>query len=43
MQRQRLQHALRRDRWIVVLALLVIAGLALGYTFWLPPASTCPA
>ncbi len=30
-----LAAALRRDRWIVVFALLVIAGLALGYTFWL--------
>ena len=27
--------ALRRDRWIVVAALLLITALALGYTFWL--------
>ena len=35
MQDTALAAALRRDRWIVVLALLVIAALALGYTFWL--------
>jgi predicted metal-binding membrane protein len=30
-----LAAALRRDRWIVVSALVVISGIALGYTFWL--------
>jgi len=30
-----LEAALRRDRWIVLLALLAIAGLGLGYTAWL--------
>jgi predicted metal-binding membrane protein len=30
-----LAAAVRRDRWIVVCALLVITALALGYTFWL--------
>ena len=35
MQAPRSRRALRRDRWIVVLALLVITALALGYTFWL--------
>ena len=29
------EAALRRDRWIVLAALLAISGLALGYTFWL--------
>ena len=35
MQDTTLAAVLRRDRWIVVLALLVICGLALGYTYWL--------
>jgi predicted metal-binding membrane protein len=30
-----LEAALRRDRWIVLIALLAISGLALGYTYWL--------
>ena len=30
-----LEAALRRDRWIVVIALCAITALALGYTFWL--------
>lgn len=30
-----LDAALRRDRWIVVVALLTISLIALGYTFWL--------
>ncbi len=35
MQETALASALRRDRWIVVVALLVITALALGYTYWL--------
>jgi predicted metal-binding membrane protein len=35
MQDSALAAALRRDRWIVVLALCVISLLALGYTYWL--------
>jgi predicted metal-binding membrane protein len=30
-----LAAALHRDRWIVVIALVAISGLALGYTYWL--------
>jgi predicted metal-binding membrane protein len=30
-----LEAALRRDRWIVLAALLGVGGLALGYTYWL--------
>ena len=30
-----LASALRRDRWIVIIALLMITALALGYTYWL--------
>ena len=30
-----LKHALRHDRWLVLLALLAISALALGYTAWL--------
>ena len=35
MQDTALAAVLRRDRWIVVFALLAISGLALGYTWWL--------
>ena len=35
MQDTALAAVLRRDRWIVVFALLTISGLALGYTWWL--------
>ena len=35
MQDTALACALRRDRWLVILALLVITALALGYTGWL--------
>ncbi|HET9473542.1 MAG TPA: hypothetical protein VFO82_06590, partial [Steroidobacteraceae bacterium] len=35
MQETALASALRRDRWIVVVALLAITALALGYTYWL--------
>jgi predicted metal-binding membrane protein len=35
MQESALASALRRDRWIVVIALLVITALALGYSYWL--------
>jgi len=35
MQETALASALRRDRWIVGLALLAITALALGYTYWL--------
>jgi predicted metal-binding membrane protein len=30
-----LESALRRDRWLVLAALLLISALALGYTYWL--------
>jgi predicted metal-binding membrane protein len=30
-----LKHALRHDRWLVLVTLLVISALALGYTAWL--------
>jgi len=30
-----LKHALRHDRWLVLVALLAISALALGYTAWL--------
>ena len=35
MQETALASALRRDRWIVAIALLAITALALGYTCWL--------
>jgi len=30
-----LEHALRHDRWVILLSLLTISALALGYTAWL--------
>src|SRR5204862_3202679 len=35
MHESALAAALRRDRWIVAIALLAITALALGYTCWL--------
>jgi predicted metal-binding membrane protein len=38
MPRAALSTALRRDRWIVIIALLAITALALAYTWWLATA-----